>query len=93
MSAYRRHIRDMTPLFLYSRLLARVPIQSFERWVGGRALGGSRNLEVWPNPEHLRHEYDAERVHSPGGLGGYVSELSSTVPIRSRNRVLSAEAH
>jgi hypothetical protein len=36
-----------TPLFL-SRLLTRVPIQSFERWVGGRALGGSRNFEVSP---------------------------------------------
>jgi hypothetical protein len=45
--AHKRLLQGRTPLFL-SRLLTRVPIQSFERWVGGRALGGSRNFEISP---------------------------------------------
>jgi hypothetical protein len=46
-------LQGRTPLFL-SRLLTRVPIQSFERRVGGRALGGSRNFEVSPIQSNQR---------------------------------------
>jgi hypothetical protein len=52
-------LQGRTPLFL-SRLLTRVPIQSFERRVGGRALGGSRNFEVSPIQSNYPHASESE---------------------------------
>jgi hypothetical protein len=68
-----------TPLFL-SRLLTRVPIQSFERWVGGRALGGSRNFEVSPIQSVKKHELFKEGntiINCNGRIQGHHNQLLS----------------
>ena len=65
--------QNMTPLFL-SRPLTRVPVQSFERGVGGRALGGSRNFEILPGQEYCPHFLLKcfKPVCSPYRLGSYI---------------------